>query len=151
MNNVEKIKAELKRIMEACHDENGNPITYGEDCAYARLSELEQFIDSLPDEHLSDDLERAADKEASDMWDKMEGEYDIAHDYFIAGANWQKEQLLDGDAIKEVKRSFGGEIKVDLFAKLDNGEYIDFYPSMEPAPACGVQIGNRVRIIVMED
>lgn len=70
---------------------------------------------------------------------------------YIDGANWQKAQLLGGDANKEVIGSFGGEIKVDLYAKLDNGEYIDFYPSMEPAPACGVKIGNRVRIIVMED
>lgn len=43
---------------------------------------------------VSEDLERAADKEASDMWDKMEGEYDIAHDNFIAGAEWQKQQMM---------------------------------------------------------
>ena len=71
--------------------------------------------------------------------------------HFIDGANWQKAQLLAGDAIKEVKGSFGGEIKVDLYAKLDNGGYIDFDPSMKLNPACGVKIGNRVRIIVMED
>jgi hypothetical protein len=115
------------------------------------LSNVERTVKDWKEEPVSEDLERAADKEASDMWDKMEGEYDIAHDYFIAGANWQKAQLLAGDAIKEVKGSFGGEIKVDLYAKLDNGGYVDFDPSMKLNPACGVKIGNRVRIIVMED
>jgi hypothetical protein len=115
------------------------------------LSNVGRTVKDWKEEPVSEDLERAADKEASDMWDKMEGEYDIAHDYFIAGANWMKAQLLAGDAIKEVKGSFGGEIKVDLYAKLDNGGYIDFDPSMKLNPACGVKIGNRVRIIVMED
>ena len=36
--------------MEAGHDENGNPKTYGEDCAYARLWELKEYIDSLQKE-----------------------------------------------------------------------------------------------------
>lgn len=53
MNNVDRIKAELKRIMEACHDENGNPITYGEDCAYARLYELKEYIDSMQEDPVS--------------------------------------------------------------------------------------------------
>ena len=149
MNNVERIKADLLAKIDILDKD-----VYNNDWCKGKIEgfrEVLSSIDSLQEEPVSEDLERAADKEASDMWDKMEGEYDIAHDNFKAGANWLKAQLLGGDANKKVIGSFGGEIKVDLFAKLDNGEYIDFYPSMEPAPACGVKIGNRVRIIVMED
>jgi hypothetical protein len=127
MNNEEEIKAELKRIMD---------------------------IDSLPSEPVSEKLKAAAEEYSFNVPTQCYADIvwkNETEKHFIDGANWLKAQLLAGDANKEVIGSFGGEIKVDLYAKLDNGEYIDFYPSMEPAPACGVKIGNRVRIIVMED
>lgn len=123
MNNVERIKADLLAKIDILDKD-----VYNNDWCKGKIEgfrEVLSSIDSLQEEPVSED--------------------------FKAGANWLKAQLLGGDANKEVIGSFGGEIKVDLYAKLDNGEYIDFYPSMEPAPACGVKIGNRVRIIVMED
>jgi len=123
MNNVERIKADLLAKIDILDKD-----VYNNDWCKGKIEgfrEVLSSIDSLQEEPVSED--------------------------FKAGANWLKAQLLAGDANKEVIGSFGGEIKVDLYAKLDNGEYIDFYPSMEPAPACGVKIGNRVRIIVMED
>jgi hypothetical protein len=167
MNNVERIKAELKRLYnQSLVDENRQAeldlksaacTSYGKSKA---CKELLSFINSMQEEPVSEDLYEAAENYGDELdnilavcddndGDNTIGEY--AKEAFKAGANWQKAQLLAGDAIKEVKGSFGGEIKVDLYAKLDNGEYIDFYPSMEPAPACDVKIGNRVRIIVMED
>ena len=140
MNNVEKIKAEIERLKE--HHKGHNTVvgmTYN--VAY---DEILSFIESMTEETGNDDLERAADN-------CYFHNHAYARESFIEGANWQKAQLLAGDAMKEVKGSFGGEIKVDLYAKLDNGGYIDFDPGMKLNPACGVKIGNRVRIIVMED
>jgi len=39
--------AEIHKMMDATMDESNNFISYGEDCVYSRLCELEAFIDSL--------------------------------------------------------------------------------------------------------
>lgn len=39
--------AEIHKMMDATMDENSNFISYGEDCVYSRLCELEAFIDTL--------------------------------------------------------------------------------------------------------
>lgn len=203
MNNVERIKAELKRLYnQSLVDENRQAelglksaacTSYGKSKV---CKELLSFIDSMQEEPVSIDFEQELYKAFGQVKDftlgmriakwfydmgknskesqepVSEDLYEAAENYaatgeilpngkemisfdalkaFKAGAEWQKAQLLAGDAMKEVKGSFGGEIKVDLYAKLDNGGYIDFDPGMKLNPACGVKIGNRVRIIVMED
>jgi hypothetical protein len=161
MNNVERIKAELKRLYnQSLVDENRQAeldlksaacTSYGKSKA---CKELLSFIDSMQEEPVSGKLKAAAEEYSFNVPTQCYADIvwkNETEKHFIDGANWQKAQLLAGDAIKEVKGSFGGEIKVDLYAKLDNGGYVDFDPSMKLNPACGVKIGNRVRIIVMED
>jgi hypothetical protein len=154
MNNVERIKAWISKEQDGLMDANGNfgyPERKG---AYHILCNLDAYIDSLQEEPVSGKLKAAAEEYSFNVPTQCYADIGWKNEtekHFIDGANWQKAQLLAGDAIKEVKGSFGGEIKVDLYAKLDNGGYVDFDPSMKLNPACGVKIGNRVRIIVMED
>lgn len=61
---------------------------------------------------------------------------------FIAGAEWQKEQMLK-DAVK-------GKVNQDGFLELSNGEVIDICPTLKRC-ALGLHIGDKVRIIVLKD
>ena len=56
--------AEIHKMMDATMDESNNFISYGEDCVYSRLCELEAFIDSLEVKEV--DLEKEYDNLVAD-------------------------------------------------------------------------------------
>ena len=74
------------------------------------------FMDSLPNEPVSEDLEEAANDYAHDLV------HDDVFENFIAGAKWQKEQMILNDNNKEyhrvpsttLKRLFMNEAKYEL-------------------------------------
>ena len=94
MSNIEKIRQEIeRRKKENMYDDL--PITIGR---YYEDRDLLAFIDSLPEEKPSEDVEEAA-KEYAYSWRK-EGNKEVrelfpkaAYRAFIAGAEWQKEQM----------------------------------------------------------
>lgn len=98
MSNIEKIRQEIERrrgYISVTHF----------------AEELLAFIDSLPEEKPSDDLEEAADeygRENVHYWyDEEIGDGAIYDDFedlkvgFIAGAEWQARQLLKGSPLPE--------------------------------------------------
>ena len=60
MNKVEKIKADIDRLQETTMDENRNFLSSYHEGIFDGLSMIENFIDSLEEEPVSNDLEEAA-------------------------------------------------------------------------------------------
>lgn len=60
------------------------------------LTQMKAFIDSLPEEH-NEDLEEAADKYAKEQYPWQNGyeKWELPIGDFIAGAEWQKEQMKE--------------------------------------------------------
>ena len=101
MNNIEKIRQEIERRKEICEgifERESDTYYQGKAVAYG---ELLSFIDSLPEEKPSDDLEKAAGRLGFDYVDNIVHEspghrwndHDVEFGYrdgFIAGAKWQK-------------------------------------------------------------
>lgn len=101
MSNIEKIRQEIERLKKYSKsskkewiDEGYNQNAFAEDCRIKSFDKLLAFIDSLPEEKPSEDLEEAA-KEYSE---RVSG----GHHYrdltcgFIAGAEWDRQQMLKG-------------------------------------------------------
>ena len=104
MSNIKKIRQEIERRREANKRQylssNGGMswqrMCGEEDC----LVELLSFIDSLPDEKSSEDLEEAAQEYAIPFNDTTYG-CEYSYKGFIAGAKWQAKQLLKGSPLPE--------------------------------------------------
>lgn len=101
MSNIEKIRQEIeRRKKEFMYDSLSSTIgRYYED------RDLLAFIDSLPEEKPSEDLEEAAEEYADNNSRRWQDDGDIYYDYskieqaFIAGTEWQKEQMMK-DAVE---------------------------------------------------
>lgn len=111
MNNIEKIRQEIerrKKICEGIFERESDTYYQGKAVAYG---ELLPFIDSLPGEKPSEDLEEAAEKYADG--EMMSG---LAERAFIAGAEWMREQMMKDYILKEtVKRIARGSLGVQDF------------------------------------
>ena len=88
MSNIEKIRQEIERLKKEQLTRNSIGVITGS-AFFVKADELLAFIDSLPEEKPSEDLEVAADEFANQdcvtFISRKKG--------FIAGAKWQKEQL----------------------------------------------------------
>lgn len=109
MNKIEKIKAEIERqrgFIEGLFIEGDNSFYDGQDDAY---NQLLAFIDSLPEEKPSEDLEEAAEIYCHDMGLDAEDNgtaWEETKDDFIAGAKWMKERMIkDAAEVITVQRS----------------------------------------------
>ena len=109
MTDKEKIRKEVERLQKELikNDEKG----FGSDIDNACILELQNvltYIDSLQEEPVSNDLEEACDEYYDETWDEhggkamvVDGCHDIwfpsqaTDDFFKAGAQWQKQQLID--------------------------------------------------------
>ena len=107
MNKVEKIKAEIEREINLCNKYSTLNLTestrIGNNAQLTVLKELLSFIDSL-EEPISEDLKKAA-RDAS-VCHSSKGDIFFSDSYkkFIAGAQWQKEQMMkNSDFINEAK------------------------------------------------
>lgn len=96
MSDKDKIRQEIeRRKKENMYDDL--PITIGR---YYEDRDLLAFIDSLPDEKPSEDLEEAAQEYAIPFNDTTYG-CEYSYKGFIAGAEWQAKQLLKGSPLPE--------------------------------------------------
>lgn len=96
MSNIEKIRQEIKRRKK----ENmyvDLPMSIGR---YYEDRDILAFIDSLPEEKPSEDLEEVAARYELENRQSMLSSVDIV-DAFIAGAEWQKKELLKGSPLPE--------------------------------------------------
>ena len=111
MSKVEKIKAEIERRLEKianASSEDNRELSAIRGAQQYELINLVQYIDTLEEEPVSEDLEKACDEYYDETWDEhggkamvVDGCHDIwfpsqaTDDFFKAGAQWQKEQLID--------------------------------------------------------
>ena len=88
MSNSDKIRQEIERRIKANKTKNGFPA--GTICSIRieTYEGLQSFIDSLPEEKPSEDLEEAARRYAEDIWLSGTSWQDAARQTFIAGAQW---------------------------------------------------------------
>lgn len=117
MSNIEKIRQEIERLKKWSEsskkewiDEGYNQNAFAEDCRIKSFDKLLSFIDSLPEEKLSEDLEEAAVR-----WEPKYGIQvseliirDI-RDAFISGGELQKGQMMK-EAVEVDVADLNGEI-----------------------------------------
>jgi len=147
MTDKELVRAEIERLKSATMDENGNFISYGEDCAYSRLCELESFIDSMPEDPVKKALaEEAAIKSLpnspySVQVDNLGGyipawDQEQMFDMFKNGVKWKEQQMMK-DA-------------VDGITKVDNNGNILLEANLNHL-AKNCDLSQRVKLIIIKE
>lgn len=165
---LEAIRAEIHRLVDV----------KGYDREMA--NDLFAFMNSLPNEPVSDELEEACDSYYDETWDEhggramvVDGCHDIwfpslaTDDFFKAGAKWQKAKdesttelaeehaMLSGmEKMKEemMAKAKSGTVQKDNQVILDDGTYIDLDPSMQLKPSfVGLKEGDRIKVIVIKE
>ena len=149
MDKIEKILSEIERRKKSlragiCNDQAFTRKQKNEMLvASEELSRLKRFIDSIPDEQISDDLEGAARLYAIphymkdiDMHYIEEYPYDPGLEVaFKAGAEWQKEQMM-----KEAVEGY-----VNYYE--DSGGIL----MAEAQVGCPYHNGDKVKIIIVKE
>lgn len=102
MNNIDKIRQEIERRKKKFMFDD-LPMTIGR---YYEDRELLSFIDSLPEEKPSENLKEAAEEYAyrgipDEIKQNVKPIADEIIKQFIAGAEWQANQLLKGSPLPE--------------------------------------------------
>ena len=123
---VEQIKAEIKRMYVEEHS-----------TASTVLHKLIDFINSLPEEPVSEDLEKVAEKYANtdcNYLNELVTEYDgtehwiddkvFVEEAFKAGAQWKEQQMID-KAVKWLKANDIGYNYSESSYDHDDGKMID--------------------------
>ena len=122
--NKAALVAEIDRLQEATMDKNQNFLSSYHEGIFDGLSMLENFLDTLEvkevkEEPVSNDLEEAARKAGQEyfpnednIWARPNYEAKKAECVFKAGAQWQKERLME-NAVEAVIHPYDGEIWVD--------------------------------------
>ncbi len=89
---VQLIKEEIERRINVCEKYSQLNLTestrIGNHAQLLELCELKDFIDSLPEEPASEDLEEAASKYVREDF------HERSRADFKAGAEWQKQQMI---------------------------------------------------------
>ena len=141
MTDKELIRQEIERRYncEKCY-----PLDREANVAAAVLQELLLFIDSLPEEPASEDLEEATHKYSREWYakrigtnPKCNGCYSHIKDAFTAGAKWQKQQIMK-DAVEGV---------IDI-RKWPAKAQVEFYDRL---PDFDVRTGDKVKIIIVKE
>ncbi len=146
MKDKDKIKSEIERLLNK-EWKWGSSIEAKFRCEAYR--ELLDFIDSLPKEPTSSDLEEAADNFCENIKDKCHMLPDmkiIAFHTFKAGASWQKQQMMMKDAI---------DAKI-VPANLGETEFCtDCYDEVECVTKLvrenNLKIGDKVKLLVIKE
>ena len=116
MNKVEKIREEVEKIAKSINpflpDEDGNNSEY-EAGRLAMATQILQYIDSLQEEPVSNDLEEAAHSyvDTTIEWFDSEGN-PCCYPAFKAGAQWQKERDQSTIELAEDHAYLAGQEKI---------------------------------------
>ena len=105
---------------------------------YGKLVEVKE-VQEVP---VSEELEYASEKYACRFSSSKYG-HDKVKDSFIAGANWQKEQMM-----KDAKSGIGN---YDNYIKFEDGTWIDLDPSEQLKPAFNVNEGDKVKVLILKE
>ena len=143
---IEQLKLELKDLPSG---------DYKDGVIYVLEEELIPFINSLPLEQPSEDLEKAANKYADDNPSLcLENDGGIYEDFaaprrnFIAGANWQKEQMMKGlcyeTKVYRDEEGDGIDTPIESWLALENNEIMNL-------PNIGLKDGDKVKVIIVKE
>ena len=143
---VEQIKAEIERLKK----ENRSDDSYDKE-RFSTLEMVEEFINSLPEEPISEDLNTASSEyEAKSYQLKLtkDGEFvksinpaiKIA---FIAGANWRKEQMM----------KYGTEYQVAEGSMCPAMESIPVLANTDMIllPKDKFKVGDKIKVIIIKE
>ena len=142
---VERLRDEHEKAVRACPGLNVVAMTHGG--AQKVCDEILAFIDCVPDEQLSKDLEEAALHYATYTCENGLTITMEAHkDAFIAGAKWQKEQMLEDAVDGEVVKIFPeGAASIHYQAPCGIGEMAYF------CKAEALKDGDKVKVIIVKE
>ena len=112
-------------------------------------STILDFIDSLPEEPASKDLEEATHKYSREWYakrigtnPKCNGCYSHIKDAFTAGAKWQKQQMM--------KEAVEGTIKYEIgSAEIPQCDK-RYQVLSDPTPIANAKLGEKVKIIIVK-
>ncbi len=141
---MDRIRQKIKELRELLEDHNYYLDNSEQALGYsAALDDIEEFLDTLseePDKSLEEVAEEWAENEA---YGKSDAEFEMAYKGFIAGAEWQKSQMLK-DAYVESLIVEDGRIELggDPLPCL-NPIILLPYPQFKP--------GDKVRIIIVKE
>lgn len=173
MTNIEKIRQEIERLKKWSEsskkewiDEGYNQNAFAEDCRIESFDKLLAFIDSLPEEKPSDDLEEAADEYADKHgfrvpYDGSNNYYDdvdikASKEGFLAGAEWQKKHsplpedtVLFQKGVEEGKRLMMEEaVEGEVGYWNQRGLSIRLDKSLE---RLGYDMDTKVKIVIVKE
>jgi hypothetical protein len=106
---------------------------------------LKNKINSIPDEKPSEDLEEAANLYATKQGLELKP---FARRFFIAGANWQKEQMMKGfcyeTRVYQDEEGDGIDTPIESWLALENNEIMNL-------PNIGLKDGDKVKVIIVKE
>lgn len=148
---VQKIREEVERLKLCTMDEHMKFYSECAEAEYNALCKVEEIIDSLQEEPVSEELEEAADEYAPDFSNSIASKaaVDAVRDAFKAGAKWQEAKdkqvineedvvVLPEEAFERMKRSLIELAEkeqmmanaIDVTVHIDSGGY-PYIPQME--------------------
>lgn len=145
MTQIETIIAEIERLTEVTgyslsEYENGR-----RSAMYDIRKQLIEYINSLPAEQPGEELEEAADIYANKQGLELKP---FARMFFIAGAQWQKEQIMKGLCLEtKVYRDEEGDgidTPIESWLALENNEITNL-------PNIGLKDGDKVKVIIVKE
>ena len=143
-------KERIRAVVERLHDEYRGE--KGDADVRRALRTVLFFIDSLQEEPVSEDLEEACNSYYDETWDEhggkamvVDGCHDIwfpslaTDDFFKAGAQWQKEQMMK-DAI---------ECNIGWY----DGLLLDYTQQQQDKALdkIGAKIGDKVKLLIIKE
>lgn len=147
----ERIRNEIERLIDILERNSGCTGVFG-DSQMAAYEKILSFIDSMQEEPMSEDLEEACNSYYDETWDEhggkamvVDGCHDIwfpslaPDDFFKAGAQWQKEQMMK-DAI---------ECNIGWY----DGLLLDYTQQQQDKALdkIGAKIGDKVKVIIIKE
>lgn len=135
INKIKLIKAEIDRLQETTMDENRNFLSSYHEGIFDGLSMIDNFIESLEEEQVSNDLEEAAHSYVDTTIECFDtGGNPCCYPAFIAGAEWQKEKMME-DVVD-------GEIYFSM-------DYLQYRINTEPL--AHFHHGDKVKLIIIKE
>ncbi len=141
---LEAIRAEIHRLVHV----NG----YSKEMA----NELFAYMNSLPNEPVSDDLEKAAEKYSDEIYEKNKGKknpdwnsysygYEDAisshvSDAFKEGANWQKKQMMKDAVVGHISTMYNGMLRATTRLMDKNIQ-----------EKLNIKFGDKVKLIIIKE
>jgi hypothetical protein len=150
MTQIETIIAEIERRYNQNNDKLTKIPEYCDEASILRMVCAEDlyfidFINSLPAEQPSEELEKAAIEFGAKQGLELKP---FARRFFIAGAKWQKEQMMKGfcyeTKVYRDEEGDGIDTPIESWLALENNEITNL-------PNIGLKDGDKVKVIIVKE